>query len=220
MEYGIQRRSIYLVPPADSDLSWLFAQFDEPEVFEMFGFMKPSHARVMRAYRTGNLVVGILHRVTTRARIGFVVLFPPAGELDFWEFGYAIPNTKDRDGFGALNATDAMATYAFDHLRVEKVGWRTREDNRAADAVVRRLGYRPRETRLIDGHSYTFYVLDTEGWQLRRQKLERWEAENPSGIGSAFVTLMPPYTPTLPQSEVDATSASPRSDSTGPKRGR
>lgn len=189
MEYGIQRRSIYLTPPDAADLPWLFDQFDTPEVYEMFGFQRPSKTRMMRQYRGGNLVVGIIRRVRDKKRIGFGVVYPPAGAIDFWEFAYAIPDPLDRDAFSALNTCDAMAHYMLEHLRVPMVGWRTREDNRAADAVVRRLGYQAGETVFVDGHNYTFYRMDFDQWMRRKQKLIRGEETHPSGIGDAFATL-------------------------------
>jgi RimJ/RimL family protein N-acetyltransferase len=195
MEYGIQRRSIYLVPPEGKELTWFFEQFQREEIWQLFGFGAPSRPRIMRAYRSGNLVVGMIRKVATKERIGFAMCFPPAGNFDFWEFAYSISDPKDRDAYSAFNTTDAMAHYMFDHLRVVAVGWRTREDNRAADAVVRRLGYKSFETSIQDGHSYTFYRLDQEGWQLRRAKLDRGELQHPSGTGGTFVTLTAPYEP-------------------------
>jgi RimJ/RimL family protein N-acetyltransferase len=200
VEYGIQRRSTYLVPPESEDLPWLFDQFDVPEVYMMFGFDRPSKLRMMRQYRSGNIVVALIKKAETKKRIGFAVMFPPAGNFDFWEFGYAIPEVLDRDAFSALNATDAMAHYMFEHLRVAACGWRTREDNRSADAVVRRLGYEPKETMTIDGHNYTFYRLSHERWMQRKEKLMRGEVTHPSGIGEAFVTLPEyPFEPLVPK---------------------
>lgn len=193
MEYGIQRRNVYLIPPEDEDLTWFFERFDEPEIWRMFGFPKPSRLRIMRAYRMGDLVVGILKRTRDRKRIGFVVMFPPTEEFDFWEFGYAIPDRADRDAFSALNATDAMAHYMFEHLRVTAMGWRTRSDNRAADAVVRRLGYVAFGAWEVDGHHYTFYRLDEPGWYKRKRKLEAGRKK--SGEAELFYTLYPPYEP-------------------------
>lgn len=168
----------------------------------MFGFEKPSKTRLMRSYRSGNLVVGIIRKAETKKRIGFVVMFPPAGNFDFWEFGYAIPNLADRDAFSALNTTDAMAHYMFDHLRVVACGWRTREDNRSADAVVRRLGYEAYTTMMLDGHNYTFYRLSQERWAKRKEKLLRGEETHPSGIGDVFVTLGEyPFDPIVPRSD-------------------
>jgi RimJ/RimL family protein N-acetyltransferase len=201
MEYGIQRRRIYLTPADADDHAYVFEEFDREEVWRMFGFTGPSGLKIMRARRAGNLVLGMLKRVGDRKRIGFVIMFPPTADFDFWEFGYAIREPADRDAFSALCATDAMAHYMFDHLRVEAMGWRTREDNRAADAVVRRLGYRPFGSWTVDGHSYTFYRLDREGWSKRVAKLEAGEKTHPSGLGDVFVTLAdPPYDP-VPISE-------------------
>ena len=134
--------------------------------------------------------------------MGFVVMFPPAQDFDFWEFGYAIPDVRDRDAFSALNATDAMAHYMFEHLRVEAMGWRTRADNTKADAVVRRLGYVPFGDWTVDGHHYTFYRLDQAGWAKRRAKLDKGEASHPSGLGDTFITLGErPFEPVVPEAE-------------------
>lgn len=196
MEYGIQRRGIYLIPVEGEDLLWLFDRFDDDEIWQMFGFPGPSRLKIMRAYRSGNLVVGMMYRVQDRARIGFVLMFPPTKDFDFWELGYAIPDPKDRDAYCAFNATDAMAHYMFEHLRVDAMGWRTRHDNRAADAVVRRLGYVAFGSWAVDGHDYTFYRLDQAGWAKRRAKLDRGEKSHPSGAGDTFVTLgEAPWTP-------------------------
>ncbi|MEL7370850.1 MAG: GNAT family N-acetyltransferase [Myxococcota bacterium] len=196
MEYGIQRRTIYLTPPDSDDLSWMFHQFDIDEVWQMFGMPGPARLRIMRAYRGGNLVVGIMRRTQDTKRVGFVVMFPPTEDFDFWELGYAIPDHRDRDAWTAYNTTDAMAHYMFEHLRVKAMGWRTREDNRAADAIVRRLGYKSFGRWEVDGHMYTFYRLDQEGWAKRRARLDRGENSNPSGLGDTFVTLAePPFTP-------------------------
>jgi RimJ/RimL family protein N-acetyltransferase len=196
MEYGIQRRRVYLVLADADDLTYVMAEFDRAEVWEMFGFSGPSGLKILRARRAGNLVLGMLKRVSDRKRIGFVIMFPPTADFDFWEFGYAIREPEDRDAFSALCATDAMAHYMFDHLRVEAMGWRTRADNRAADAVVRRLGYQPFGSWTVDGHHYTFYRLDREGWSKRVAKLEAGEKAHPSGLGEVFMTLAdPPYDP-------------------------
>lgn len=203
MEYGIQRRGIYLVPPESDDLTWMFDNFDREEVWQMFGLRGPAKLRMMRSYRSGDLVVGILKRLEDRKRTGFVVMYPPTADFDFWELGYVIPDIKDRDAFSALNATDAMAHYMFEHLNVEAMGWRTRSDNRAADAVVRRLGYKPFGNWDVEGHHYTFYRLDQAGWQKRKRKLQRGEALKPYGLGDVFLTLSEyPYEPVEP-SEAD-----------------
>jgi RimJ/RimL family protein N-acetyltransferase len=197
MEYGIQRRSIYLAPPENEDIGWFFHQFEEPEVWEMFGFSGPARARLMRAFRSGNLVVGIIHRARDRRRIGFALCFPPAGTFDFWEFGYAISARDERNAYNALNTTDAMAHYMFEHLHITAIGWRTREDNYAADAIVRRLGYEPFSKSFIDGHNYTFYRLDQAGWAKRRARLDRGEEKYPSGVGGTFLLLPLPCEPVV-----------------------
>lgn len=199
VEYGIQRRNIYLIPPEDDDLIWFFEQFDNDEVWQMFGLPGPGRMRIMRMYRSGDLVTAMIYRVADQKRIGFVVMFPPTDDFDFWELGYAIPDHADRDAFSAFNSTDAMAHYMFEHLNVKAMGWRTRSDNRAADAVVRRLGYKSFGAWKVDGHDYTFYRLDQEGWQKRRRKLDKGEASHPSGIGGAFASLLDrPFTPITP----------------------
>lgn len=206
MEYGIQRRGIYLAPPTEAEVEWFCDQFESREVWEMFGLEGPSKLSLLRLYRGGDLVVGILHRVEPRKRIGFVVMFPPDPSRDFWEFGYAIADPLDRDAFSAMSSTDAMAHYMFEHLHVEAMGWRTRSDNHAASAVIRRLGYTPRETRDDKNYKYTIYRLDREGWFRRRAKLDRGEATHPSGIGDTFVTLPTfPYEPIpVPRGATDA----------------
>jgi RimJ/RimL family protein N-acetyltransferase len=199
MEYGIQRRTIYLVPPDKPDQLWFYDQFLIEEIWQMFGFPGPSRAKIMRAHRSGNLVIGMIKRVVDKKRIGFGMCFPPAGNFDFWEFGYAIPDPQDRDAYSAFNTCDAMSHYMFDHLRVEACGFRTREDNKAADAIVRRLGYSPFETTVAGGHKYTYYRFDRAVWEKRKARLERGEKAHPSGIGDTFVTLTPPYEPIVPR---------------------
>ena len=207
MEYGIQRRGIYLAPPAEADIDWLFRLFENQEIWEMFGFDEPGRWHMLRAFRAGDLVTGILHTVVPRKRVGFVIMFPPDDGRDYWEFSYAIPDLADRDAFTALSSTDAMAHYMFQHLHVLAMGWRVRSDNRAANAVVRRLGYEPAEDKMLAGHMYTFYRLSRAGWAKRRRKLDAGEASHPSGIGSVFATLAgPPYEPIIPAPSAAATS--------------
>ena len=173
MEYGIQRRTVSISPrPRSEDLGWMFLQFDVDEIWQLFGKPGPSRLRIMRGYRSGNLVVGIMRRVKDRARIGFVVMFPPTDHFDFWEYCYAIPDHRDRDAWAAFNTCDAMAHYMLEHLRVDALGWRTRADNRAADAIVRRLGYKSYGSWPVDGHMYTFYRLDQATWAARKARLE------------------------------------------------
>ncbi|HTT07726.1 MAG TPA: GNAT family N-acetyltransferase [Gammaproteobacteria bacterium] len=190
---GIQRRTVYLVPPSVEDLEWMFDQFHNPEISEMFGYLHLGGPIMIYRYSAGALIVATIKLVATRERIGFLIMYPPA-ELRFWEFGYAIPDPANRNAFNALNSTDALAHYMFEHLEVSLLGWRTREDNRTADAVVRRLGYPPGERIEELGHRYTLYRLNREGWMKRREKLERGEARQQAGH-PAFFVLPPPYEP-------------------------
>lgn len=214
MEYGIQRRNIYLAPASDEEVLWFCEQFQRQEVWEMFGMDGPSKMVLLRFVRAGDTVVGILWRAYPQKRIGFVVMFPPDAGRDYWEFGYAIPDPNDRDAFSAMYSTDAMAHYMFEHLNVEAMGWRTRDDNRAADAVIRRLGYVVDKELESQGHMYRFYRLDREGWQKRRAKLDRGEESHPSGLGSTFLTLPgPPFEPVVPEAwkaEIDLAAAKAR----------
>ncbi len=199
MEYGIQRRSVYLVPPDGEDLTWIFKQLEVPAIAEMFGHDAASRTRIRRAQRKGDLILGVIRLAASRKRIGFILVYPPAGGFDFWEFSYAVPDPSDRDAYSALNASDAMLHYLFEHLRIEAIGWRVRVDNAASDAVVRRIGYKPFTTRTVDGHDYVFYRLAREGWDRRREKLVRGEEKFPSGIGDTFLTLTYPFTPVVPK---------------------
>jgi RimJ/RimL family protein N-acetyltransferase len=191
MKIAVQRRNILLAPPTDDDLVWIVRQFDDPAIYEMFGFDETGLAGLRRGLRRRQVVVGVLHLVEPQKRIGFVLMFPPVevDHPDCWEFGYAIPEAADRDAFSALSATDAMAYYMFEQLGVGGMSWRTRSDNRAAAAVIRRLGYQAAEEREIDGHRYTLYRLTRAGWNERRAKLDRGEAQHPSAAGATFSIL-------------------------------
>lgn len=197
--YGIQRRGIYLVPPDPGDLLWICDQFQTEVVSQMFGYGSQGWLSFPYILRQKTLVVSVIREVKRQRRIGFVVMYPPAG-FNFWEFGYAIPDPADRNAFNALNTTDAMLHYIFEHIRVPMIGWRTRDDNRAATAVVKRLGYEPGETFTTDGHDYTLYRLDQAGWARRRAKLDEGERRHPSGLPDTFVVLPPPFEP-LPVKE-------------------
>lgn len=194
--YGIQRRTVYLVPPTTADLSWMFAHFHHPEISEMFGYEQLGAPSMLIRYRAGTLVVAIIKAVATRKRIGFLVMYPPATDNFFWEFGYAIPDPADRNAFHALNTHDAVGHYMFEHLNVPLCGSRSREDNHAANAVIKRLGYTPVETRELDGHKYAFFAIDQEGWKKRREKLARGEERENTGR-PLFHTLPAPYDPVV-----------------------
>ncbi len=198
MQFGVQRRHIYLAPPTGMDRFWFIQQFDRPDIHPMFGFTVPAGMEMGARLKAGELIVGMIRLVHGGARIGFVLMFPPGPPVEFWEFGYAITSPKHRDAYAAMNAMDAMAHYMLDHLKVPLVGGRTRDDNAAADAIVRRLGYkRIRQANHLD-HVYDVYTLDAAGWVRRKAKLTAGEAIRPSEGGAPFAILeKPPYTPVI-----------------------
>ncbi|HTT07668.1 MAG TPA: hypothetical protein VMH34_02620 [Gammaproteobacteria bacterium] len=184
---------MYLVPPTYEDLIWIFAQYQNVEIMEMFGGGDLGPAKILLQYRSGTLVVATIMSIATRRRIGFVVIYPPyGGDFNFWEIGMAITAFADRNAFNAINATDAVGYYMFSHLRARFVGWRIREDNLACDAMVRRVGYPAGETLEIGGHSHMIYRLDKAGWAKREFKIEAGEKQNADGIGVPYTILQPP----------------------------
>lgn len=199
MQYGVQRRSIYLVPPTEDDLAWMLDRFDEAYVWKMFGFDGPSKARMKTRFEEGNLVTGIIRRVEDERRIGFSVTYPPTPFLQAWEFSIVIPDEKERDLYSAMHASDIVAHYMFDHCGIERAAWRVREDNPQPAALAKRMGYKPYATFDVDGARFRFFRLPKERWQERHEKLVRGELEHPSGYGDVFITLEgPPYVPRRP----------------------
>ncbi|MBI5496392.1 MAG: GNAT family N-acetyltransferase [Deltaproteobacteria bacterium] len=198
MRLGVQRRHIYLAPPEGLDRYWFVQQFNRNDIYPMFGFPEPAGMQMAARLADGELVVGMIRLVANRARIGFVLMFPPGGDVEFWEFGYAITSPKYRDAYAAINAMDAMAHYMFDHVKVPLCGGRTRDDNAAAEAIPRRLGYRQIRTAEHGGHTYRIYTLDPAGWARRKARLESGELMRPSAGGAALVVLpAPPFHPVL-----------------------
>jgi hypothetical protein len=187
VEYGIQRGSICLLPPGGDDVDYVCRAFDEPAIYQSLGLGAPSGAEIRARHRLNSHVFGIIHELTSRTRIGFVIIFPPTEAFDAWSFLYAIPEERHRNAFAALHSADAMAHYMFDHLRIDALGWETREGKTAADAVVRRLGYRAVETKDFAGKSYRFYRITREEWMKRRRKIEN------NATGPSFAKLTPPY---------------------------
>jgi hypothetical protein len=184
MRFGVQRRSIYVVPPGEGDVAWIAGQFDDPQIYLSLGLTSPSGQEITRRFAANDHVFGVIREASTRTRIGFVVMFPPSAWFDAWSFCYAIPNPECRNAFNALHTTDAMAYYMFDHLQVDAVGWETSEDNRPADAVVRRLGYACAETRTISGRSFKLYLIDGSDWAKRKAR-----------AGGTFAKLEAPFVP-------------------------
>ena len=198
MEYGIQHRSIYLVPPDPEDLAWFFDAFDREEIWSMFGYPGPSKDLIQERHATGNLIVGIIKKVEGEQRVGFAVEFPPAPPLNAWEFGIAIPNPRHRDLKSAIEAGDAWGHYFFDHLRIENGGWRSRADNLPSIALARRMGFRPYAIWEVGGVRFQFFRMNRERWQQRLAQLEEEEERFPSGQDQLFVTLRePPYRPVV-----------------------
>lgn len=190
MRLAIQRRTILLAPATGLDRVWVARQLDTPLIQEMFG--NGAHAGVgfLVASRWSPVVVGIIHR-TGGPRIGFAMVIPPGEEVPHWEFAYAIPNPKDRDAFCAIHTVDAMSHYVMDHLRLDHFVGRTRVDNAPAQAILRRLGYRPLYEEEAGGNTYSFLQLDQPGWERRRALLERGERDHPSPQGAAFSVVEP-----------------------------
>jgi RimJ/RimL family protein N-acetyltransferase len=162
------------------------------------------------------MVRGIIRRVEDDRRIGFSLLFAPPDWLGLearfgtWEYGIVIPDRRDRDGFRAIQASDAMTHYLVDHLGLEDWWWRIRADNRPSRAIARRMGYRSLGVWTTGRHAFAFHRMPRAAWERRRARLERAEAENPSPGGAAFVTLEgPPYIPVRGGSADDEGGAAP-----------
>jgi hypothetical protein len=216
MEYGIQRRTVYLTPPIGDDLAWFFDLFDRTEIWELFGFDGPARQRTLKLHAEGNMVLGIARRVRDQKRIGFGVLFPPSPAFSGWEPALAIPDLDDRDAFSAMAINDILSHYAFEHLGLLNGRFRVRSDNRTCEVLVRRMGYRPHEIGKINGHEYKFFRVRPEIWQKRRERIEAGDARNPSGHGGPFAILAdPPYDP-IPLSFEGCQAAE---DSPAPERG-
>jgi RimJ/RimL family protein N-acetyltransferase len=181
------------------DRHFIARQFERQDIYEMFGFN--SAANVLMGHRLReDLIVATIKLAQHQVRIGFALMFPPSDAVPFWEFGYAVTEPRHRNAFNAVNSMDAMAHYTLDILGLERVGGRTREDNRAAAAIALRCGHQPQFSRVHDTHVYTFYTLESQGWARRKEKLKRGEQEHPWAGGSIFHILKgPPYIPIAQQ---------------------
>ena len=197
MQMGVQHRNIYLVPMAGLDRHWFIRSFAVPEIYTMFGYDAPAMVPMGARLATNELVVGIIRRVADRARIGFVVAYPPTDVAPFWELGYAITEARDRNAFTAMHSLDAMGYYMREHHGgVSLLGGRTRHDNRQAEAVVRRMGFKPLTQLEHLGHAYNVIAQDPAAWEKRKAKLAAAETASPSPAGEAFVFLRgPPFEP-------------------------
>ena len=185
---SIRRRTIVLEPATDADVKWIVDRFDDEDTWKSFRFSGPTAKRAGMTFFALPLITAVIRRADSMKRIGFVIMFPPEHEDGAWEFGYSIPDPKDRDAFSAINATDAMGCYMFDCLEgVEAVEWTVEVTNRAAHAVVRRLGYAPQQSTDAGDGEIMSYRIDAEGWRRRRAKLAAYAAKDgkqPFGVES------------------------------------
>ncbi len=203
MEYGIQRRTVYLTPPLDDDdRTYILQAFDQEEVWSMFGHSGPARAHMERIEAEGRWVRGVIRRVADDRRIGFSLLFHPPDWLGLeqrfgaWEYGIVVPERADRDGFQAICASDAMTHYVVDHLGLWDWWWRIKEDNRPSRAIARRMGYRSLGAWSTGANRYVWYRMPKAAWLERRARLDRAERTHPSPGGASFLTLEgPPYRP-------------------------
>ena len=198
MDFAVQRRHILLAPPDEAEATWICEQADREDIWQAFGYDEPGGDRLRQAIASGNVICGLIRRDDGR-RVGFSCLYPPTDELLFWEYIYAIPAARDRDAFSAIYANDAMCFYAFDWLMVDSIGWRLYPDNRAARAIVERMGFAPLDGPAGEALGCELYALGREQWSARQTKIETRESTHPSGLGSAFVRVVgPPYKPRRP----------------------
>jgi RimJ/RimL family protein N-acetyltransferase len=173
MEFLIRRRSVVLTPPGAEDLAWIFAEFNERDTWWGFGYDGPSAPTAIAAYFASRVVVMVIRTRDELHRIGFVVLFGPQKEDGDWEFGYAIPDPRDRNAFAAIAAVDAACHYIFEHrTNVPALRWRIVSGNRAAAAVVGRLGYAEcDDPHAITGEGVKLYRGSRADWQARKKRL-------------------------------------------------
>lgn len=189
MNLGVQRRNIYLAPATGLDRHWCARLFNVPDIYGMFGFDGPVAAPMGQRIQKREVILGILRLVENRIRIGFVMMFPPTSVVPFWEIGYAITEPRCRDAFTAINALDAMGYYMWEDQHVSMLCGRTRKDNRAAEAVVRRMGFVPLAQVEHLGHAYSLYAQNPPAWALRKARLVEGEKTSPSPAGQAFALL-------------------------------
>lgn len=180
-----------VAPVAEQDLEWLQREATKPELLASFG-LSPGDDRLARAVRDRNVQAGVIFGEGQK-RVGFTYLYPPREGDAFWEYIAAIPDVADRDGFTALDAFDAMAFYAFDWMKVARLGFRIEDRNTAALAIVQRLGFARQRTEEVEGKTMHVYAVDRAAWGARLAKLERREATHPSGLGATFLQVGAPY---------------------------
>jgi RimJ/RimL family protein N-acetyltransferase len=164
MKRGVRCRGIVLLPPNPEDVKYVAAAHDQEDVWRMFGLDGSGRLRFLQRERSGDLEVGIIHRGS--ARIGFSVVYPPRPAFAAWELTFAVPERADRDAYSAMAAADAVAFSLFEERGLDSFGFRTRPDNRAAEAVLRRMGYRP-----VGEDEYRVWKIDRAAFEPRRLRL-------------------------------------------------
>jgi hypothetical protein len=175
------------------DLLWVSQQFIHPDVINMFALGDDLRSWHVRAgHRVGTVVLGMIRRVADGKRVGFTCAAAPNQTRAYWELLGAIPDVKHRDGYTMLHAVDAFTHYLFDHLHVPLLGARMRLENRAPQALTERAGYQRGPVENYEGVDHVHYFCDAAAWALRRQRLEKGEAEHPSGVGGALVVVPGP----------------------------
>ncbi len=173
MRWALQRRDVLLAPASPRDKEWVRASLALPEIAQAFGYSLLSVPPSVSDHDW----VGVLYRGVDRSRVGFVIVFPPVVSFPVWEVACAIPERKHRDGFTAIGGADAVTTYFLDMKKEPALGFRIRVKGRAAQALVRRLGYRSvARMRSAWGEEFDFYRIDHQIWSARKSRL------GPTGI--------------------------------------
>ncbi|MFO0726203.1 MAG: hypothetical protein U1E65_20635 [Myxococcota bacterium] len=162
-----------------------------PALLASFG-LAPGDPRLEDALRDPKVEKAIVFSDTQR-RVGFALLYPPKDPDVFWEYIAAIPEEGDRNLFTAMQTLDAMAYYAFEWMKVLRLGFRIERSNEQPQAAVRRMGYAPTRTEQVEGKSMLIYVIERSGWAERLAALEQGELKHPSGLGATFLRVTPPY---------------------------
>lgn len=169
MEYCIRCGSLELGPPTAEDWPWLLHQLERPEIWSMFGHSGPSGPMVLRRHREGSVVLGIARQGQPAKRVGFALVFAPDTWNEAWDFCLAIPAIEDRGTGAAIDMSDAIGHYMFDHLRIEQAVLRIRRDNHASSGLARKLGFRKSSGwRREDGGWVDLYTITLGQWAARR----------------------------------------------------
>lgn len=163
----------------------------KPELVASFG-LAPGDDRLAMAADNPNVNTAVV-LVEGQKRVGFALLFPPTDLDVFWEYLAAIPSAGDRDGYTAMQAFDAMAFYAFDWMKIERLGFRIESSNTGALALAKRGGFTPLRTEVVEGRTMVVYSIDRATWNVRLANLEKGELAHPSGLGATFLRVGPPF---------------------------